>query len=104
MKKFLLAFCIASSSLFVFTEETVSDIFKPNYKNQLFMNIEAALAEAQSDLGIIPVWASEEISSKANFGNKCDTFCGCYASASCCVHGDGASNDCWSSSKSSQNS
>ena len=73
MKKFLLACCIASSSLFVFTEETVSDIFKPNYKNQLFMNIEAALAEAQSDLGIIPVWASEEISSKANISNGCDT-------------------------------
>ena len=66
MKKFLLAFCIASSSLFVFTEETVSDIFKSNYKNQLFMDIEAALAEAQSDLGIIPIWAAEEISSKAN--------------------------------------
>ena len=30
------------------------------------MNVEAALAEAQSDLGIIPVWAAEEISSKAN--------------------------------------
>ena len=66
MKKFLLAFCIGSSCLFVFAEETVSDIFKPNYKNQLFMDIEAALAEAQSDLGIIPIWAAEEISSKAN--------------------------------------
>ena len=66
MKKFLLAFCIGSSCSFVFSEETVSDIFKPNYKNQLFMDIEAALAEAQSDLGIIPIWAAEEISSKAN--------------------------------------
>ena len=66
MKKFLLAFCIGLSCSFVFAEETVSDIFKPNYKNQLFMDIEAALAEAQSDLGIIPIWAAEEISSKAN--------------------------------------
>ena len=66
MKKFLLAFCIGSSCSFVFAEETVSDIFKPNYKNQLFMDVEAALAEAQSDLGIIPSWAAEEISSKAN--------------------------------------
>ena len=66
MKKFLLAFCIGSSCSFVFAEESVSDIFKPNYKNQLFMDIEAALAEAQSDLGIIPIWAAEEISSKAN--------------------------------------
>ena len=66
MKKFLLAFCIGSSCSFVFAEETVSDIFKPNYKNQLFIDVEAALAEAQSDLGIIPSWAAEEISSKAN--------------------------------------
>ena len=54
MKKFLLSFCIVSSSLFVFSEDTVSDIFKPNYKNQLFMDVEVALAEAQSELEIIP--------------------------------------------------
>ncbi len=66
MKKFLLSFCIASSSLFVYSENTVSDIFKANYKNQLFMDVEAALAEAQSELEIIPYWAAEEISSKAN--------------------------------------
>ena len=53
MKKFLLSFCIVSSSLFVFSEDTVSDIFKPNYKNQLFMDVEVALAEAQSELEII---------------------------------------------------
>ena len=66
MKKFLLSFCILSSSLFVFSEDTVSDIFKPNYKNQLFMDVEVALAEAQSELEIIPLWAAKEISSKAN--------------------------------------
>jgi len=66
MKKFLLSFCIVSSSLFVFSEDTVSDIFKPNYKNQLFMDVEVALAEAQSELKIIPLWAAKEISSKAN--------------------------------------
>ena len=66
MKKFLLSFCIVSSSLFVFSENTVSDIFKPNYKNQLFMDVEVALAEAQSELEIIPLWAAKEISSKAN--------------------------------------
>ena len=66
MKKFLLSFCIASSSLFVYSENTVSDIFKANYKNQLFMDVEAALAEAQSELEIIPSWAAQEISSKAN--------------------------------------
>ena len=66
MKKFLLSFCIFLSSLFVFSEDTVSDIFKPNYKNQLFMDVEVALAEAQSELEIIPLWAAKEISSKAN--------------------------------------
>ena len=66
MKKFLLSFCIVSSSLFIFSEDTVSDIFKPNYKNQLFMDVEVALAEAQSELKIIPLWAAKEISSKAN--------------------------------------
>ena len=66
MKKFLLSFCIVSSSLFIFSEDTVSDIFKPNYKNQLFMDVEVALAEAQSELEIIPLWAAKEISSKAN--------------------------------------
>ena len=66
MKKFLLSICLVSSSLFVFTEDTVSDIFKANYKNQLFMNVEAALADAQSELGIIPNWAAEEITSKTD--------------------------------------
>ena len=37
-----------------------------SYKNQLFMDVEVALAEAQSDIGIIPSWAAKEISSKAN--------------------------------------
>ena len=66
MKKFLLSICLASSSLFVFTEDTVSDIFKADYKNQLFMNVESALADAQSELGIIPNWAAEEIASKTD--------------------------------------
>ena len=66
MNKYLLCFSIALSSLFVFSEDTVSDIFKPDYRNQLFLNVEAALAEAQSELGIIPAWAAEEIASKAD--------------------------------------
>ena len=66
MNKYLLCFSIALSSLFVFSKDTVSDIFKPDYRNQLFLNVEAALAEAQSELGIIPAWAAEEIASKAD--------------------------------------
>ena len=65
MKKYLLSFLIISSGA-IFAEDTVANIFKVNYKNQLFMDVEVALAEAQSELGIIPAWAANEISSKAN--------------------------------------
>ena len=52
--------------LFSFSENQVADVFKSNYKNQLFMDVEAALAEAQAELGIIPQWAADEIKLKAN--------------------------------------
>ena len=65
MKKYLLSFLIISS-VAIFAEDTVANIFKVNYKNQLFMDVEVALAEAQSELGIIPAWAANEISSKAD--------------------------------------
>ena len=65
MKKYLLLFLIISSGA-IFAEDTVANIFKASYKNQLFMDVEVALAEAQSELGIIPAWAANEISSKAN--------------------------------------
>ena len=65
MKKYLLSFLIISSGA-IFAEDTVANIFKASYKNQLFMDVEVALAEAQSELGIIPSWASNEISSKAD--------------------------------------
>ena len=65
MKKILLTL-IFLFPLISNSENKVSDVFKPSYKNQLFMDVEVALAEAQSDLGIIPSWAAKEISSKAN--------------------------------------
>ncbi len=65
MKKYLLSFLIISSGA-IFAEDTVANIFKASYKNQLFMDVEVALAEAQSNLGIIPSWAANEISSKAD--------------------------------------
>ena len=52
--------------LFSISENQVADVFKSNYKNQLFMDVEAALAEAQAELGIIPQWAADEIKLKAN--------------------------------------
>ena len=65
MKNILLiisfTFCLIS-----FSENQVADVFKSNYKNQLFMDVEAALAEAQAEIGIIPQWAADEIKLKAN--------------------------------------
>ena len=45
--------------------KTVSDIFKSSNANQIVMDIEAALARAQASQGIIPLWAAEEITKKA---------------------------------------
>jgi adenylosuccinate lyase len=45
---------------------TVIKIFEENNKNQLVLDFEAALASAQAAQGIIPTWAAEEISSKAD--------------------------------------
>ena len=65
MKNILLTISFAFC-LFSFSENQVADVFKSNYKNQLFMDVEAALAEAQAELGIIPQWAADEIKLKAN--------------------------------------
>ena len=50
-------------------QNNVTDIFKADYRNQLFMDVEVALAEAQAQLGIIPAWAANEIKSKAELKN-----------------------------------
>ena len=50
-------------------QNNVTDIFKADYRNQLFMDVEVALAEAQAELGIIPDWAAKEIKSKADLRN-----------------------------------
>ena len=46
--------------------KTIKYIFNTENTNQLVMDIEAALARAQSTQGIIPEWAANEISAKAN--------------------------------------
>ena len=46
--------------------QTIKYIFSTNNTNQLVMDIEAALARAQSSQGIIPEWAANEITAKAN--------------------------------------
>ena len=65
MKNILLTFSF-SLCLFSFSENQVADVFKSQYRNQLFMDVEAALAQAQAELEIIPKWAADEISSKAD--------------------------------------
>ena len=65
MKNILLTFSF-SLCLFSFSENQVSDVFKSQYRNQLFMDVEAALAQAQAELEIIPKWAADEIKSKAD--------------------------------------
>ncbi len=51
---------------FILNAQNVIDVFKPDYRNQLFMDVEVALAEAQAELDIIPDWAAKEIKSKAD--------------------------------------
>ena len=51
----------------VVTDETkdIAYIYSYDNTNQIVMNIEAALARAQASQGIIPEWAAEEITKKA---------------------------------------
>ena len=65
MKNILLTFSFFLC-LFSFSENQVADVFKSQYRNQLFMDVEAALAQAQAELEIIPQWAADEIKSKAD--------------------------------------
>ena len=58
---FFLLFCIKLNA-----DKTVSEIFNSDYKNQLFMDVEVALAQAQASRGIIPKWAADAIESKAD--------------------------------------
>ena len=60
MIRIILLLNLMFPALFVFTESEVENIFSNDNKNQLFMNVEVALAEAQSELGIIPDWAANE--------------------------------------------
>ena len=65
MKNLLSVLLIFSMS--VVTDETkdIAYIYSYDNTNQIVMNIEAALARAQAYQGIIPEWAAEEITKKA---------------------------------------
>ena len=65
MKNLLSVLLIFSMS--VVTDETkdIAYIYSYDNTNQIVMNIEAALGRAQASQGIIPEWAAEEITKKA---------------------------------------
>lgn len=46
--------------------ESVEDLFDPNYRSQLVLDIEAAIAQAQAAEGVIPKSAAAAISAKAS--------------------------------------
>jgi len=46
-------------------KQRVTDVFSQQYQVQRLLEIEAALARIQADLGIIPDWAAEELTKKA---------------------------------------
>lgn len=65
MKKIFLILCI-SAPLISEEIKTVEAVFNENNHNQIFLDIEAALARAQASQGIIPEWAAKEITNKAD--------------------------------------
>ena len=65
MKKLLSVLMIFSMSVVSDDTKDISYIYSYDNTNQIVMNIEAALARAQASQGIIPEWAAEEITKKA---------------------------------------
>jgi adenylosuccinate lyase len=47
-------------------KQSVSNVFAADNKTQIVLDIEAALARAQAQLDIIPQWAADELTNKAN--------------------------------------
>ena len=65
MKNLLLVILIFSISVVSDDTKDITYIYSYDNTNQIVMNIEAALARAQASQGIIPEWAAEEITKKA---------------------------------------
>ena len=65
MKNVLPILLIFSISVTSDDKEDIAYIYSYDNTNQIVMNIEAALARAQASQGIIPEWAAEEITKKA---------------------------------------
>ena len=65
MKNLLSVLLIFSMSVVSDETKDIAYIYSYDNTNQIVMNIEAALARAQASQGIIPEWAAEEITKKA---------------------------------------
>ena len=65
MKNLLSVLLIFSMSVVSNETKDIAYIYSYDNTNQIVMNIEAALARAQASQGIIPEWAAEEITKKA---------------------------------------
>ena len=65
MKNLLSVLMIFSMSVVSDDTKDIAYIYSYDNSNQIVMNIEAALARAQASQGIIPEWAAEEITKKA---------------------------------------
>ena len=65
LRKFLFLLLLINGFI-VSSAKSVEEIYSNDNKNQLFMNVEVALAEAQGELGIIPMSAAVEFKNKAN--------------------------------------
>ena len=65
MKNLLSVLLIFSMSVVSDETKDIAYVYSYDNTNQIVMNIEAALARAQASQGIIPEWAAEEITKKA---------------------------------------
>ena len=66
MLRKLLFLLLLINGFIVSSAKSIEEIYSNDNKNQLFMNVEVALAEAQGELGIIPMSAAVEFKNKAN--------------------------------------
>ncbi len=62
----VMAATLSSTSVFALQFTSVDAIYTADQKNQYVLDIEAAMARAQASEGVIPQWAADEITDKAN--------------------------------------
>lgn len=62
----LLGFILLAITMQATAARDMASIFETDYRNQQVLEVEAAMAKAQAELGIIPKQAADEIARKAN--------------------------------------